>query len=198
MAKAKKENNNNQNTVHNLKKSQKESTKNVTDEWSKIKEDSIASIVGLVASYEKTRKNASSMECKRNKTLDETAKDPEKAEGVSMRLVESQKQNGEKDATIMALRIEIDHLKKRVADQDETIDDLVGDRDEAYDEVYRLKLKLADAWSIKLETDAEKVREVARRIRCNEANKSYCDAVKEEDTSMGDKNNGYAVFGKYD
>ena len=97
MAKAKKENNNNQNTVHNLKKSQKESTKNVTNEWTKIKEDSIASIVGLVASYEKTRKNASSMECERNKTLDETAKDPEKIEDVSKGLLELQKQNGEKN-----------------------------------------------------------------------------------------------------
>ena len=117
MAKAKKENNNNQNTVHNLKKSQKESTNNVTDEWSKIKEDSIASIVGLVASYEKTRKNASSMEYERNKTLDKTAKDPEKIEDVSKGLLELQKQNGEKDATITALRIEIDHLKNKGNDK---------------------------------------------------------------------------------
>ena len=34
---------------------------------------------------------------------------------------------------------------------------------------------------------------MARRRRCNEVNKSYCDAVKEEDTSMGDKNNGFAT-----
>ena len=194
MATARKDKNNNQNIVHNLKKIQKESTKtieNVTDEWTKIKEDSIASIVGLVASYEENRKNASSMEYKK---LDETAKDSKKIDDASKEAsYELQKQNDEKDATIMALRIEIDNLKKKVTDQEETIDDLVGDRDEAYDEVYRLKLKLADAWSIKLETDAEKVREVARRIRCNEANKSYCDAVKEKDKSTVVKDDGFAT-----
>ena len=60
-------------------------------------------------------------------------------------LFELQKQNDEKEATITALRIEIDNLKKKVADQEETIDDLVEDRDEGWDEVYRLKLKLEEA-----------------------------------------------------
>ena len=39
-----------------------------------------------------------------------------------------------------------------------------------------VKLRLADAWKIKLSTDAEKVREVARLI--DEENKSYSAAVK--------------------
>ena len=78
------------------------------------------------------------------------------------------KQNDEKEVTVTALKNEIQNLKKKVADQEETIDDLVGDRDGGWDEVYRLKLKLADTWNIRLERDAKRVRQVARRIRCNE------------------------------
>lgn len=99
-----------------------------------------------------------------------------------------QKKNDEKDAIIMALRIEIDALKRKVTEQDETIDDLIAERDEGWDEVYKLKLNLADAWNIKLETDAEKVREVARLIR-NKVNKSHCDAAKEANMNKEEKKN---------
>ena len=89
--------------------------------------------------------------------------------------------------------MEIDNLKRKVADQEETIDDLVEERDEGLDEVYKLKLKLADAWSIKFEADAEKVREVARLVRDNKVNKSYCTAAKEEIANMGIKKNGISI-----
>ena len=56
---------------------------------------------------------------------------------------------------------EITRLKKKIADQDETIDDLDQERDDLYHEIYRLRLTLAQAWNITLATDAEKVREVA-------------------------------------
>jgi hypothetical protein len=102
-------------------------------------------------------------------------------------------QNEEKEAIITALRTEIDKLKRKVADQEETIDDLTEDRDVGWDEVYKLKLKLADAWNIKLETDAEKVGEVVRLIRDNKVKKSYCAAAKESITNTGVKTNGIAT-----
>ena len=54
--------------------------------------------------------------------------------------------------------------------------------------MYKLKLNLADAWNIKLETDAEKVREVARLIR-DKVNKSHCDAAKEANMNKEEKKN---------
>ena len=102
---------------------------------------------------------------------------------LNKRQEELEKQNGEKEATITALRIEIDNLKSKVADQEETIEDLTEDRDEGWDEVRKLKLELADAWNITLETDAEKIREVARLRRDNKAKKSYCAAAKEAITN---------------
>ena len=61
--------------------------------------------------------------------------------------------------------IKIDILKKKVADQDETIDDLVQERDDVYDELFKVRLTLADAWNIERATDAEKIWEVLRRTR---------------------------------
>ena len=55
------------------------------------------------------------------------------------------------------LRNEIARLNKQVADQDKIIDDLVDEREELEDEILKLRLALADAWDLKLTTDAEKV-----------------------------------------
>ena len=63
------------------------------------------------------------------------------------------------------LRNEIARLNKQVADQDKIIDDLVDEREELEDEILKLRLALADAWDLKLTTDAEKVGEVYRRTR---------------------------------
>ena len=54
----------------------------------------------------------------------------------------------------MLKKHEIERLKKKMK-QDETIDDLDQERDELYDEIYRLRLTLAEAWKITLATDAE-------------------------------------------
>ena len=102
---------------------------------------------------------------------------------------ELQKQNDEKEATITALRIEIDNFKSKVAEQKEMIEDLTEDRDVGWNEVYKLKLELADAWDITLETESEKVREVSRLRRDNKAKKSYCAAAKEAITNTQIKNN---------
>ena len=69
------------------------------------------------------------------------------------------------DMDLHGLRQEIVRLNKKVADQYENIDDLDQERDDLYDEIYRLRLTLAQAWNITLATDAEKVREVASRTR---------------------------------
>ena len=90
----------------------------------------------------------------------------------------------ENEATTTAFRSEIEELKKKVADQEETIDYLVQERDEASDQVYKLKLKLADAWNVTLPDDADKVREVARLVNSNERPKSYRDALKETDPTQ--------------
>ncbi len=116
--------------------------------------------------------------------------DPNKNAKESEEKVENDEEN---EVIIKALKIEIVNLKKKVAEQVETIDYLVQEREEESDEVYKLKLKLADAWNIKLTTDAEKVREVARLVRLNEGPKSYRDAAKEADMNQGERNNGIAT-----
>ena len=50
--------------------------------------------------------------------------------------------------TINALRREIDELKRKLLDKEENIDDQVSERDEGCDEIYELKLKLANAWNV--------------------------------------------------
>ena len=140
------------------------------------------------------KESTKKVEYERKNKLDETAKDSEDInEAIEELSYKLQKQNDEKEATIITLRMEIDNLKRKVADQEETIDDLVEERDEGLDEVYKLKLKLADAWNIKFETDAEKVREVARLVRENKVNKSYCAAAKEAIANMGIKKNGISI-----
>ena len=69
------------------------------------------------------------------------------------------------EATINALQTEIDNLKKKVREQDETIDDLVQERDEVSDELFKVRLTLADAWNIQRNTNHEKIWEVLRRTR---------------------------------
>lgn len=68
-----------------------------------------------------------------------------------------------KDATILALKKEIDILKEENADQAYIIEDLAAERDERSSELYEVRLILADAWSIERYSDAEKIREVLRR-----------------------------------
>ena len=63
------------------------------------------------------------------------------------------------------LKNEIARLNKQVADQDKIIDDMDEEREELYDEIFKLRITLAEAWNLKLTTDAEKVREVYRRTR---------------------------------
>ena len=91
-----------------------------------------------------------------------------------------------------ALRKEIEKLKDNLSDKENTIDDLVQERDEAQDEVYELKLKLADAWKITKFTDnGERVREVARLIKINRGDKSYesyCAAAKGTDMNVKSDN----------
>ena len=74
-------------------------------------------------------------------------------------------QTNEKQATIDAYRLEIKNLKKKVADQEETIDELVQERDDVYNDLYNVRLILADAWNISRATNAEKIWEVLRRTR---------------------------------
>ena len=136
--------------------------------------------------YSSKKESTKKVEYERKNKLDETAKDSEDInEAIKELSYKFQKHNDEKEATIIILRMEIDNLKRKVADQDETIDDLVEERDEGLDEVDKLKLKLADAWNIKFETDAEKFREVARLVRDNKVNKSYFAAAKEAIANMG-------------
>ena len=53
------------------------------------------------------------------------------------------------------------------------------ERDELYEEIYRLRLTLADAWKITLATDAEKVREVADCTR-EQSTRKVTAAAKEK------------------
>lgn len=72
---------------------------------------------------------------------------------------------------------EIANLKKKIANQEETIDDLVQERDEICQEMYEVRLTLADAWNIKCAANHEKIWEVLRRTRELRATK---EATKEE------------------
>ena len=87
------------------------------------------------------------------------------------------------------LEHKIARLKKKIADKDENIDDLDQERDELYDEIYRLRLTLAHAWNITLATDAEKVREVMSRTRkqidTGKPKKPYSAVVKSNVTPPG-------------
>ena len=47
-----------------------------------------------------------------------------------------------------ALQKEIAKLKEKIAEQDEIIDDLVAERDDLSNEIYDVRLILADAWNI--------------------------------------------------
>ena len=92
------------------------------------------------------------------------------------------------EAIIKALKEEIENLQQKVAEQEETIDFLVLERDEESDEVYKLRLKLADAWNVTLPDNPARIREVIRISRLNDEEKSYCDTVKEAHTNQERKN----------
>ena len=79
---------------------------------------------------------------------------------------------------------EVDSLKKKLTDKEETIDDLFQERDEAHDVIYELRLKLADAWNINLATNAEKVQEVTRLSKLKEVDKVCCKPAKEDDLKV--------------
>ena len=72
-----------------------------------------------------------------------------------------------KNATLPALQTEIDNLNKKLTEQEETIDDLVQERDDAYNELFQVRLTLADAWNIQKDTNHEKIWEVLRRTKEN-------------------------------
>ena len=91
---------------------------------------------------------------------------PRRTEATTLKKGENELENTD------SVTEEIIRLKKKIADQDETIDDLDQEPDDLYHEIYRLRLTLAQAWNITLATDAEKVREVASRTR------KQTDAVK--------------------
>ena len=84
---------------------------------------------------------------------------PRRTEATTLKKGENELENTD------SVTEEIIRLKKKIAEQDETIDDLDQERDDLYHEIYRLRLTLAQAWNITLATDAEKVREVASRTR---------------------------------
>ena len=96
--------------------------------------------------------------------------------------------NEKNEAIIKALKDEIENLKKKVAEQEETIDFLVLERDEESNEVYKLRLKLADAWNVTLPDNPSRIREVIRISRLNDEQKSYCDTVKGAQTNQESKN----------
>ena len=64
-------------------------------------------------------------------------------------------------------RTEIDNLKKKVTEQEETIDDLVQERDEVYHELFKVRLTRADAWNNNKDTSLEKDWELLTRTREN-------------------------------
>ena len=69
------------------------------------------------------------------------------------------------EARVESLQKEVKNLRTILLDKEETIDCLVHERDEVYDELYKLRLKLADAWNINLLDNGEKIREVCKRVR---------------------------------
>ena len=52
------------------------------------------------------------------------------------------------ETRVGSLQKEVENLRQILSDKEETIDCLVHERDEVYDELYKLRLKLADAWDI--------------------------------------------------
>ena len=77
---------------------------------------------------------------------------------------EPQKGDIEEESTINALRLEIENLKRKLSAKEETIDELDRERDEIYKEHYDLRVALADAWKIRLATDSDNVKEVAKLL----------------------------------
>ena len=94
-------------------------------------------------------------------------------------------EHDDKDASINALKNEIENLKKKIADQDEIMDDLAQERDDVYHDLFEVRLVLADAWKIERDTNPEKIWEVLRRTREIKAaqakKKPYSEAVKSND-----------------
>ena len=129
-------------------------------------------------------------EMKENNNQQKLILEPKKFSTESKKKIENSE---EKESIIRELRVEIEKLKKKVADQEETIDYLVQERDEESDQVYKLKLKLADAWNVTFSDDADKVREVARLVRLNERPKSYRDATKGLNTNEAKRSNAIAT-----
>ena len=83
---------------------------------------------------------------------------------------------------------EVERLKNLLCDKEEIIEDLVLERDQVCNENYELRLKLADAWNIRLATDAEKVREVSKRIRNDAKNQEHLLPAKHiEDLTYNEK-----------
>ena len=74
------------------------------------------------------------------------------------------------EALVDSLQKEVKKLQNILVDKEETIDCLVHERDEVYEELYQVRLKLAGAWNINLPDNGDKVREVSRRIRNDNSN----------------------------
>ena len=68
-------------------------------------------------------------------------------------------------SSIDVLRKEIKNLEEKLSEKEETIDFLCEERDESCNIIYDLRLELAEAWNLKLASNAEKVREVARLMK---------------------------------
>ena len=68
-------------------------------------------------------------------------------------------------SSIDVLRKEIKNLEEKLSEKEETIDFLCEERDESCNIIYDLRLELAEAWNLKLVSNAEKVREVARLMK---------------------------------
>ena len=79
-------------------------------------------------------------------------------------------------------------LNSKSLAQDEIIDDLVAECDDLSDEIYVVRLILADAWNIRRKTKPEKIQEVLRREReCKEMQgqkKQYSEVAKSYKTFL--------------
>lgn len=95
----------------------------------------------------------------------------------------NESKNAEADRYKTILEMEIIDLKFELTDREETIDELCRERDEKSNEIYKMKLMLADAWNLQLTTDAEKVKEVGVRIKKG-GSKLYSDAAKNVNPGM--------------
>ena len=83
---------------------------------------------------------------------------------------------------IESLQKEILKLRKVLDDQEETIDDLVQERDEALSELFKARITLADIWNIKHKCNSTKIREVCRRIENKDAINSKNPAAANQQT----------------